>query len=201
MCWPGGVSRRRGCFSCPTFLLGPVRIRRVRFGILVLRGVSPLMERGIRREQLGQAEEGKSDPCLAREGEGRVGRREGPGRGRGIVRTAVGNAAEGGREGEVGRGGIQAGKGGRISDGFPFADQGNRIPKVNITQSSTARSAAGLTAPNLRTRRLLSRTRNWWQRATESLTSPPSPSFNCTQEGRTARRKLVVKGIDTTVRV
>lgn len=70
---------------------------------------------------------------------------------------------------------------------------------VNSTLLSTIDRVCCPTAPSLCCSRTLSKTRNWWQRATESLVSPPSPWEIITQEGSLSRRKLVVNGIVNTV--
>ncbi len=53
--------------------------------------------------------------------------------------------------------------------------------------------------PTLLLRRTVSKTRIWWQSATEALGKPPSSCGINTHDGSDARRRLVVSGIASTV--
>jgi hypothetical protein len=75
------------------------------------------------------------------------------------------------------------------------------IPIVNRILRSTSSIVCRVTLPKHRSKREVSSTRTWWHSTTESLLKPPSPAETCTQDGKAARRRLVVKGIAKTVDV
>ena len=60
-------------------------------------------------------------------------------------------------------------------------------------------SIPGVRTPTFIYNLVLSITRNWWQRATESRSNPPSPVLINKQVGKDTRRKFVVRGMMMTV--